>query len=51
MYGIDSELAYCFITEKMPELVDPQAVTQAEHNTIIEWKKKDKKAWKDIYLP
>ena len=37
-------------TETMPEPVDPQAPTQAEQNIINEWKKKDKKARKEICL-
>ena len=37
-------------TEMMPEPVDPQAPTQAECNTINEWKTKDKKAQKEICL-
>ena len=37
-------------TEKILELVDPWAVTQAECNVIVEWKKKDKKAHKEIWL-
>ena len=36
-------------TETMPEPVDPQGPTQVERNIINEWKKKDKKARKEIY--
>ena len=34
----------------MPEPVDPWAPTQVERNAINEWKKKDKKARKEICL-
>ena len=37
-------------TETISELVDPWAPTQVEHNAINEWKKKDKKARKEICL-
>ena len=37
-------------TETIPEPVDPRALTQAERNMINEWKKKDKKAQKEICL-
>ena len=37
-------------TELEPQLIDPQVATQAEKIVIIEWKKKDKKAKKEICL-
>ena len=37
-------------TEMMPEPVDPCVPTQVECNAINAWKKKDKKAWKEICL-
>ena len=37
-------------TEKEPTLVDPWTVTKSEQTAIDEWKKKDKKAKKEICL-
>ena len=37
-------------SEKEQVLADPWVATQAEEIAIAEWKKKDKKAWKEICL-
>ena len=37
-------------TEPEPQPIDPQVVTQAERMALNEWKKKDKKAKKEVCL-